>query len=271
MKPAVTISLVPEARGGPFIFWDDLAQSCGKAAKLGFAAVEVFPPSAEAVDHNELQSLLRKHRLNLATLGTGGGWIRQKLTLTAASASTRKRALKFIKEMVDLAAPFGAAVILGSMQGRAEGKVSRSDALNHLGEALSKLADYAHERNVTLLYEHLNRYETNLLNRIEDVVPFVKPFGGRVKILADLFHMSIEEASIADAIKKGGNLIGHVHLADSNRRPAGLGHTDFKTIFNALREIRYTGYVSAEAFPYPDSDAAAKQTIQAFRRFSAQR
>ena len=271
MKPAVTVSLVPEARGGPFIFWDDLAGACKKASELGYAAIEVFPPAPSALDPKELRRLLSEHRLALATLGTGGGWIRQKLTLTSNDQAVRERALSFIKEMIDVAAPFGAAVILGSMQGRAEGAVSRSDALNYLGEALTALADHAHNQNVILLYEHLNRYETNLLNRIEDVLPFIKPFGGRVKILADLFHMSIEEASIADAIRAGGDLIGHVHFADSNRRPAGLGHTDFEAIFRALRDINYTGYVSAEAFPYPDPDSAARQTIESFRKLHPQR
>ena len=266
MKPAVTVSLVPEARGGPFIYWDDLAGACKKAAALGYAAIEVFPPAADALDTEQLHGLLREHRLALATLGTGGGWIRQKLTLTSAKPDIRARAVAFIKEMIDVAAPFGAAVILGSMQGRAEGEVSRSDGLNYLGEALTQLADHAHARKITLLYEHLNRYETNLLNRIEDVVPFIKPFNGRVKILADLFHMSIEEASVIEAIRSAGDLIGHVHFADSNRRPAGLGHTDFDSIFSALREVGYAGYVSAEAFPYPDSDVAARQTMVEFRR-----
>lgn len=268
MKPAVTVSLVPEARGGPFIFWDDLAGACRKAVKLGYAAIEVFPPSPADLDVDELRKLLKRHRLSLAALGTGGGWVRQRLTLTSSKSAVRKRARKFIQEMIDTAAPFGAAVILGSMQGCAEGDVERSEALNFLGEALSELGDYADARSVMLLYEHLNRYETNLLNRMEDVVPFVKPFDGRVKILADLFHMSIEEASIADAIRAGGEMIGHVHFADSNRRPAGMGHTDFRAIFGALKEIGYERYVSAEALPYPDSDTAARQTIEAFRKLT---
>jgi sugar phosphate isomerase/epimerase len=269
MKPVVTISLVPEARGGPFIFWDDLAAGCQQAAELGFAGVEIFPPTASAIDAEETRGLLKKYNLGLSTLGTGGGWVRQKLTLTAANAEVRRRARIFIREMIEAAEPFGAAVILGSMQGRAEGDVSRSEALNLLGEALAELADYAEERGVVLLYEHLNRYETNLLNRMEEVVPFVKPFNGRVKILADLFHMSIEEGSIPEAIRAGGSLIGHVHLADSNRRPAGLGHTDFGAIFAALREIDYRGYVAAEAFPYPDPEKAARQTMDTFRKLSA--
>ena len=267
MKPCVTVSLVSEARGGPFIFWDDLASAAGKAAQLGFTAIEIFPPAGGAINRDELGSLLRKHKLAVAAFGTGGGWIRHKLTLTSASAEIRERARAFVSEMIDLAAVFGAAVIVGSMQGKAEGEVSRSQALNFLGEALTGLADIADARKVTLLYEHLNRYETNLLNRIEDVLLFIKPFKGRVKILADLFHMSIEEASIPDAIRKAGEFIGHVHLADSNRRPAGSGHTDFRPIFAALRDIGYKGYVSAEAFPFPDSDAAAKQTIEAFRNY----
>ena len=49
IKSAVTISLVPEARGGPFVFWDDLADACRKASSLGFDGVEVFPPDASAI------------------------------------------------------------------------------------------------------------------------------------------------------------------------------------------------------------------------------
>jgi sugar phosphate isomerase/epimerase len=268
MKPCVTVSLVPEARGGPFIFWDDLPTACTKAAQLGFSAIEIFPPAGPAVDREALGALLRKHKLAVAAFGTGGGWLRQKLTLTSASGEVRQRARVFISEMIELAAQFRAAVIVGSLQGKADAEVSRSQALNHLGEALAELADVADAHKVTLLYEHLNRYETNLVNRVEEVIPFIKPFNGRVKILADLFHMSIEEESIPNALRQAGEFLGHVHLADSNRRPAGLGHTDFRPIFAALRDISYTGYLSAEAFPYPDSEGAAKQTIEMFHRFS---
>ena len=88
-----------------------------------------------------------------------------------------------------------------------------------------------------------------------------------VVLLADLFHMNIEEVDIAAALRAGGKHIGHLHFVDSNRRPAGCGHLDFAPIAAALKEIGYNGYASAEAFPYPDSDQAAKLTIDAYRRF----
>jgi sugar phosphate isomerase/epimerase len=269
MKSCVTVSLLPEARGGPFVLWDDLNAACETAARLGFDAIEVFAPGPEAIDVPALQKLLAKHRLSVAAFGTGGGWVRHKLTLTSGSAEVRTRGIEFISGMISLASEFDAAVIVGSMQGRFDGEVSRTDALNYLGEALTKLADIAARQKVSIFYEHLNRYETNLLNRIDDVLPFVKPLGATVKILADPFHMSIEEANIADAIRAAGSHIGHVHLADSNRRPAGLGHTDFRAIFAALKEIGYDGYVSAEALPYPDPEAAAEQTIRAFRSLTS--
>ncbi len=50
MKSAITVSLVAEARGGPFVYWDDLPAACREASELGFDAVEIFPPGPEAID-----------------------------------------------------------------------------------------------------------------------------------------------------------------------------------------------------------------------------
>ena len=94
---------------------------------------------------------------------------------------------------------------------------------------------------------------------------------GGVKILADLFHMAIEEADPAAALREAGDLVGHVHFADSNRHAAGFGHTDFRPIAAALRGIGYTGHLSAEILPLPDAPAAAAQTIKAFRALTGGR
>ena len=88
MRSAITISLVPEARGGPFVFWDDLADGCQAAAALGFDAVEVFPRSAQELDVTRLKQLLAQHRLRLAAVGTGAGWMVHKLRLTDLDAES---------------------------------------------------------------------------------------------------------------------------------------------------------------------------------------
>ncbi|MDB5311040.1 MAG: sugar phosphate isomerase [Gemmataceae bacterium] len=269
MKSAVTISLVPEARGGPFVFWDDLAAGCRQAKALGFDAVEVFPPGPDAVDTVELRKLLADNGLAVAAVGTGAGWVKHKLTLASPDADVHGKAMEFVESMIDFAAVFDAPVIIGSMQGRWTDGTTREAALGYLSQALLNLGLYAAKYGLPLLYEPLNRYETNLINRLEDGVELLKGLGtSNVKLLADLYHMNIEEANLPAAIRAAGGAVGHVHFADSNRRAAGMGHTDFGPVVAALREIGYTGYLSAEVLPLPDSLAAAKQTIESFRRYA---
>jgi len=267
---AATISLVPQAQGGPFLFRDDLPTACAKAAALGFAAVEIFAPSAQDLDARELESLLRQHRLKLAALGTGGGWIARKLRLTDPDPAVRTQARQFVADMSELAGRFGASAIIGSLQGRAEGNVTREQAWSWLGEALEDLGARLTATAPPLLLEPLNRYETNLLNNVSDGLKLIESLRTRqVKLLGDLFHMNIEEVSMAEALRRAGPRLGHVHWVDSNRCAAGLGHIDYAPIIQALRDIGYQGYVSAEALPLPDSEAAAKQTVASFRKFFA--
>jgi len=81
-----------------------------------------------------------------------------------------------------------------------------------------------------------------------------------IKVLLDVFHMNIEELSIAAAIRTTGDKLGHLHIADSNRLAPGMGHVDFAEIAAALSDIGYQGWVSGEHLSLPDSFAAAKQT-----------
>jgi sugar phosphate isomerase/epimerase len=267
IRSAVTVSLVSEARGGPFVFWDDLATACRKASQLGYDAVEVFAPSPTAVPVDELRRLLTENLLALAAVGTGAGMVVHGLCLSDADADKRLRAIEFVRGMIDFGGPLGAPAIIGSMQGKWTGAHTRDIALGLLAEALNELGEYAARHEVPLIYEPLNRYETNLITTIADGAAFLESLATQnVKLLADLFHMNIEEANLPAAIRAGRGHIGHVHFVDSNRRPAGLGHLEYEPIASALAEIEYDGYASAEAFPYPDPDSAARQTIESFRR-----
>lgn len=270
MKSAITVSLVEEARGGPFVFWDGLADACERAAALGFDAIEIFPPSTEAVDAADVKPLLERHGLQVAALGTGAGMVKHKLSLTDADSAHRRKAREFVKQIIDKAGEFGASAIIGSMQGRWGADTDKATALGYLGEALAECGSHAAQYGVPLIYEPLNRYETNLCNTVADGVALLESLQCKnVVLLADLFHMNIEEQDIADALRSGGNHIGHLHFVDSNRRPTGMGHMDYAPIAAALRDIGYDGFACAEAFPYPDSQAAAEATMAAFQKFLA--
>lgn len=267
---AVTVSLVAEARGGPFVFWDDLAHTCASAAGLGFEAIEIFAAGPETLDTGALRDLLHEHHLRVAAVGTGAGMVIHGLRLTDADADRRVAARQFIRGMIELGAWLKAPAIIGSMQGRWGGELTREIALDHLRSALNELGEYAASLGVPLLYEPLNRYESNLIQTMAEGVAFLETLHTKnVKLLADLFHMNIEERNVSEAILTAGSHLGHVHFVDSNRRAAGMGHLSWPDIAAALHKTGYHGYLSAEAFPYPDSLTAARQTIETFKRYFA--
>jgi sugar phosphate isomerase/epimerase len=124
-------------------------------------------------------------------------------------------------------------------------------------ELLVKICDdlgqHAEKVGTILLIEPLNRYETHLLKTLRDGVEICERIGNpHVGIMADFFHMSIEEANIPVSLKAAAQWIKHVHLADSNRQTPGNGHTDFRAGFAALQEIGYDGYGALECgLPQP--------------------
>ena len=262
MKSAITLSQVPEAIGGPFVLRTPLPEAFATAARIGFDAVELFLPGPDFISVEEIKSLAAEHKLSIAAVGTGAGMLCNGLSITDADEKKREAAMDFVLSMIDFGGQLGAPAILGSMQG----KVMHDTALDLLSAGLRRCGDRAATHGVPFIYEPLNRYETNLFNRVGISARFLELHEIKnVVLLADLFHMNIEECDLPAAIREAGSHIGHVHFADSNRQAMGFGHTDATQVIAALREIGYSGYLSAEIFPLPDPETAARQTISSIR------
>jgi sugar phosphate isomerase/epimerase len=154
------------------------------------------------------------------------------------------------------------------MQGHFGAEVDRTAALAYLAGSLDRLGEHAGQYGVPLLFEPLNRYETNLLHTLGDAGDLLDSMASdNVRLLADLFHMNIEEQDIASALTAAAAKIGHIHFVDSNRHAAGLGHLEYEPIAAALKQIGYSGYLSAEALPLPNSEQAALETMATFRKY----
>ncbi|MHC4796713.1 MAG: TIM barrel protein [Planctomycetota bacterium] len=271
IRTSATITPIPELKGGPFLYPCDWEAGCRQAVEAGFDAVELIPPSPEAIDAEKLDQLLQQYNLKVAAISSGGGYLVHKLHLGHPDKARRQQALEFVANVIDLAGSFGAVVIIGVVKGYISQNVDRTQATAYLTEALEILGPQAEKYETHIVLEPLNRYESNFINTLPEGVELIESLETNgVKLLADLFHMNIEERSIIDTLQQAGRHIGHVHLADSNRRAAGFGHTDFAEVGKALRDINYDGYVSAEVFPYPDQATAAEKTLAAYRKYILQ-
>ena len=115
---------------------------------------------------------------------------------------------------------------------------------------MRRLAALAEDYGITLNMESLNRFEGYLINDAREAVHYVRAVDSpNVKVMLDTFHMNIEEDSLTEAIRHAGNLLGHFHVGEANRRPPRPGgRIPWAEIGTALRDIGYAGAVVMEPF-----------------------
>jgi sugar phosphate isomerase/epimerase len=114
-------------------------------------------------------------------------------------------------------------------------------------EALAELGAHAEREGVVIWLEPLNRYEDHMVNRLAQAADLARATGyDAVQIVGDLYHMNIEEADPARAIREVGPLLSHVQIGDSNRLQPGAGHLDFAAVLGALGDAGYDGFLAME-------------------------
>ncbi|MFJ5759248.1 sugar phosphate isomerase/epimerase family protein [Neobacillus sp. NPDC093182] len=134
-------------------------------------------------------------------------------------------------------------------------------------ESLAYLDKAAEETGTTIFLEPLNRYQDHMINTLADASSYIEENGFKhVKIIADFYHMNIEEDDISEALRKNRDLIGHIHLADNHRFQPGSGSLDFKKHFNTLKEDGYEGFLTIECrVRGNDLDAEYRQAVTHLR------
>jgi sugar phosphate isomerase/epimerase len=255
MKVASQLGLLPGR---------DNREKFEKAKEIGFEGIEVtgrvMLENPSVVD--EYISLSEKTGIKVSSICAG-----YRNYLLEESPVSREKSRDDIKELLKMGGRLGVAgLILVPVFGPP--KISDLSPYKSAVELekelllsqLPEIVESAEKNNCALLLEPLNRYETHFMNRLKQAVEYCEKIGSPyLKILADFFHMSIEEASIPDSIEKSGKWIGHVHLADSNRILPGTGHTDFSAGFKALRKIGFTQYMALECgVPEPKEENLKK-------------
>lgn len=115
--------------------------------------------------------------------------------------------------------------------------------------ALTRVAERARDAGVTLNLEIVNRFESNLLNTAAQGSAFIADTGmDNIFLHLDTFHMNIEEADPAQAIRNAGDRLGYFHVGESNRGFLGSGTIDFPAIFDALVAVGYDDFITFESF-----------------------
>lgn len=133
-------------------------------------------------------------------------------------------------------------------------------------EGLGELGEHAAREGVLVILEPLNRYEDHMVNTLAQAVDLCRAVGlDSVRVMGDLYHMNIEEADLAQALRDAAPFLAHVHICDSNRHQPGRGHIDFRPVLRALDEVGYRGFFGLECRPLGEPRQVLAETVRFMR------
>lgn len=254
---------------GPLLYPGELNRAIQELSELGYNGIELSLRTPQDVERNKLEKVLIQSNMQLVSIATGQSFIEDGYAIFHEDAQIREKTIERINGYVDLIASMGGkSVILGGIKGKL-GKENPEQQFSDGSVTIDKCLEYAEKKNVMLLLEAINRYETNIMVTIESCADFVaKRNSPYLKVLADTFHMNIEEVSLRGSLDEHAIHIGAIHCADSNRLAPGMGHIDFEDVLKDINQYPYLQYLGIEVLPLPDSRSSAETAINTLRRIT---
>ncbi|MDW7738756.1 MAG: sugar phosphate isomerase/epimerase family protein [Bacillota bacterium] len=267
MRLSLTWTAQPR-KFAPLILTGDFAGSVETANSMGYQGIEMSIRTAYDISATEVIGVIKKYGVQVSAVSTGLAYVEDGLSLVNEDKEIRQNAEVRFKEQIAFASAVQSDnVIFGLLRGKLSEKISvRQKQQEWIKTAMKSCAAYAENCGVNISIEPINRYETNYLNTMAEAVAFIGEVGmDNLYVMADTFHMNIEEKNTVDCIARYKDKISYVHLADSNRQIPGNAHIDFPAIINALKHINYSGFLSLECLLIDDP---AKEAMQAHRYLS---
>jgi D-psicose/D-tagatose/L-ribulose 3-epimerase len=239
---------------------DGLMPVLEKLKKMGYDGVEV-----PIFDLDRAKWTLWSRRLDdLGLERTANTVIAPEHNPLSADKAVRAAAYEHMEAVVDCCATVGSTILCGPHQvalGVFTGRGATDDEWKRSVEHLRRVAEYAAAAGVVLAEEVVNRFELYHLNTLDQGIRLVDEVGHpNCRLHLDTFHAHIEEKNTADAIRRAGDRIAHVHISENDRGVPGSGSVAWDGTFDALRETGYDGWLTVEAFGnfLPNLAAATK-------------
>lgn len=235
-----------------WIYGDEpLERTLERLVKFKYDGIEI-KGEPKIYDEKKIRELLSSYNLEASSIAGMYPWLTNERDLANVDEKVRRRAVNYVKECLDFARDVEAPIVIV-----VPSAVAKTKPLGPLEKewewavkSVTEAGKYAVDVGVLIAVEPINRYETYLVNNVDQALKFVNDVGiDNVKIMLDCFHMNIEETAPAASVRKAGRNLIHMHIADSNRKSVGRGHTDFKSIIRSLKDIHYTRYLAMEPLP----------------------
>ncbi len=227
----------------------------------GFDGIEVsmFHPADFAL--KDIREGLKQNNLECTICSV----IPKGLSVISDDAAVRQKTRTHLEDCVKATAEVGAKIIAGPLYspvGYLPGRRRTQDEWKWAVECYQSLGPVLARHDVIAAIEPLNRFETYFLNTAADAVALCDQINHpNVGILFDTFHANIEEKNIGQAYRTVARHLKHVHTCENDRGIPGSGHVEWNEVFQALRDMRYDGWLTIESFGFSLGELSAAASI----------
>lgn len=252
------------------VFTDDWSETNARAAidaaaRIGFDLIEVLIFDPATADPKLIKGLARDAGIEVAV----GMALSQDADMSSLDTAVARKAMETVERCLEITAEIGASALSGLVYaglGRYTAPPTEMQR-KRVVERLAVLDGKARAGGLRLGLEAINRYETNMVNTLDEAGDIIRAVGStNMFIHLDTYHMNIEESDIAGAILRNSALIGYAHLADNHRGVLGTGTFDFTKLFRTLAHIGYAGAYTVESFSPAALSAETAGAISLWRR-----
>ncbi len=232
-------------------------------ANLGYEGVEPNIADPNRFDVKSFSKALEERGLKTSAISTGLAYTTYGYSLTSKSKEYRSKAIEFMVKYCEIAYELGCnTVVIGLIRGRG----GENEDRDLLEGSVKEILDRTEHLRTTLVLEPLNRYETRIINSVDEAAQFVerisKEYRGRVAILFDTFHACLEHRDPYAAYLRIKDMVKHIHIADSNRKPPGEGMIDWIKMIAIVKACGYSGFLSLECLPSPTYVDSIRKTSE---------
>ncbi len=258
----------------------DIFETIDRIADLGYKGIEIqadrphlFPEDFDLEKLAKLKQHLIDRNLVLSNINAftlvaiedfhHPSWIEK-------DEKERRYRIEHTKRCIEIASYLGCPHISTEPGGKLD-FFDREKSMSLFIDGLKEVLDFAETKNVKLLIEP----EPDLLLETSDhfLELIEKVNHPLLRLNLDLGHFYCVNEDPAEIIIKLKDYIEHIHIEDirdriHDHKILGNGDMNFDSIFKALNEINYNGFVTVELYPYYDTpDLAGKRSLEFLQKY----
>jgi sugar phosphate isomerase/epimerase len=254
--------------------WEKPHEVLELVASAGYDGVDLTaePDRFEKKRYQEITDLARSMGLEIAALlGAWAAWhAGEGRDLASTDEAARSYAVSYAKKCTELAVDLNVSVYeiccCAAVPQYPVHEVPLPTVRKNFVKSAREISAHAAEQGVRVAMEPVNRFEgyPGFMNSVVDAVSVAEEVGlDNLGVMVDFFHANMEDVSVADAIRRAGQWLMLIHLADSNREMPGTGHINFTGVIGELDQLGFQGYLSLDCLPArPDAKTYLVNSIR---------